>query len=288
MRSRTRCRCCSRSPATTTASSSRCRRHCRISPRFCLSEVPGHGWDLDGLDALQATSDLRHCTTIMYGALPARNRLTRADVDLNCCGRINTVSLPGACTWCVTCLQGEPIDSVCHEIGPHSSGVFTRRWSKAVVTMDCNTWLPNITLAGDNTPIPVPKPPAPPPPPHAVPCKNTTSVPPGYNCFQHSCAKDNSGGSSEHCGEDLCYPHVTEPSLCRPVPKTSAAAAAAEACSRLQTCQTFAIDTGSQDCGGYKPGPSPGDTCPKFFRVGKGGLTSDQSWTAYTKTTEAE
>lgn len=50
-----------------------------------------------------------------------------------------------------------------------TSGVFTRRWTKATIIMDCNTMTPNITLAGRSTPVKpkspwVPSPPPPPPP----------------------------------------------------------------------------------------------------------------------------
>jgi hypothetical protein len=54
---------------------------------------------------------------------------------------------------------GEPL-GLCNESAP---GVFTREWTKAMVTMDCNTMQPNITLAGHAEPI-RPKPPPPPPP----------------------------------------------------------------------------------------------------------------------------
>jgi len=37
---------------------------------------------------------------------------------------------------------GEPLE-LCHEV---SSGVFQRKWSKAVVQMDCNTWTPTIKM----------------------------------------------------------------------------------------------------------------------------------------------
>jgi hypothetical protein len=40
---------------------------------------------------------------------------------------------------------GEPVDNACYETAPNS-GVFTREWTKATVTMDCNTWTPTITM----------------------------------------------------------------------------------------------------------------------------------------------
>ena len=39
---------------------------------------------------------------------------------------------------------GEPVDKVCKETAA-SSGIFTREWSNAHVTMDCNKWAPSIT-----------------------------------------------------------------------------------------------------------------------------------------------
>ena len=34
---------------------------------------------------------------------------------------------------------GEPVDAACAEMGPAGSGVFSRKWSKASVSVDCNT-----------------------------------------------------------------------------------------------------------------------------------------------------
>ena len=45
---------------------------------------------------------------------------------------------------------GEPVDKICYETTP---GVFTRKWSKATITLDCNTWTPNITLSGSDAPL---------------------------------------------------------------------------------------------------------------------------------------
>ena len=39
---------------------------------------------------------------------------------------------------------GEP-EGLCSETAP-KSGIFTRKWTKADVAMDCNTWTPTITL----------------------------------------------------------------------------------------------------------------------------------------------
>jgi hypothetical protein len=38
---------------------------------------------------------------------------------------------------------GLPVDAVCAQV---SSGVFSRRWSNAHVTLDCNAWIANITM----------------------------------------------------------------------------------------------------------------------------------------------
>jgi len=38
---------------------------------------------------------------------------------------------------------GDPSDAYCQET---SSGVFQRKWSKAIVQMDCNTWTPTIKM----------------------------------------------------------------------------------------------------------------------------------------------
>ena len=41
---------------------------------------------------------------------------------------------------------GEPVDGQqCRETAPRS-GVFTREWSGATVSMDCNNWSPTITM----------------------------------------------------------------------------------------------------------------------------------------------
>lgn len=39
---------------------------------------------------------------------------------------------------------GEPVDKICKETAPNS-GIFTREWSRAVVSMDCSTYTPTIT-----------------------------------------------------------------------------------------------------------------------------------------------
>eukprot|EP01043_Picozoa_sp_COSAG02_P041017 COSAG02_NODE_3366_length_6865_cov_21.795300_4_plen_121_part_00 len=50
---------------------------------------------------------------------------------------------------------GVPVNEVCRETAP-GSGIFTRSWSKAEVSLDCNMFTPNITLSGQRTPLPVP------------------------------------------------------------------------------------------------------------------------------------
>jgi hypothetical protein len=39
---------------------------------------------------------------------------------------------------------GEPV-GLCKETAPNS-GVFEREWTKAKISMDCNTWTPTITM----------------------------------------------------------------------------------------------------------------------------------------------
>eukprot|EP00755_Sulcionema_specki_P024789 Sspe_Gene.1601::Locus_531_Transcript_1_1_Confidence_1.000_Length_1868::g.1601::m.1601 len=46
---------------------------------------------------------------------------------------------------------GEAVDEVCHQSSP---GVFTRRYTKATVTLDCTKWEPHIVLDGESSPIP--------------------------------------------------------------------------------------------------------------------------------------
>jgi hypothetical protein len=41
---------------------------------------------------------------------------------------------------------GEPVDAVCQETAPQ---VFTRKWTKATVSMDCNTYTPSIIFTAD-------------------------------------------------------------------------------------------------------------------------------------------
>ena len=41
---------------------------------------------------------------------------------------------------------GEPVDAVCQETAPNSQ-IFTRKWTKATVSMDCNTYTPTITFS---------------------------------------------------------------------------------------------------------------------------------------------
>ena len=40
---------------------------------------------------------------------------------------------------------GEPTDTICKETQP-GSNVFVREWSKATVTVDCNTWKNTIKM----------------------------------------------------------------------------------------------------------------------------------------------
>ena len=181
---------------------------------------------------------------------------------------------------------GEPVDPTCSETRP-GSGVFTRTWTKSVVTMDCNTWTPNITLAGHDGPIPVPKPPPPPPAPPpapAVPCKaNPVS---GYNCSLHRCSSDGSPARG-HCGNDLCYPKVSLPSLCSPLPDTllEAAAEAKRRCDGYQLCHSFGIDEDKYDQAGGKVNPAchvTPSSCYKFFQSGYAATNSvKDGWTMW-------
>ncbi len=142
---------------------------------------------------------------------------------------------------------GEPVDPICHETTP-GSGIFTRRWSKATVTLDCNTFTPNITLDGHSTPIPVPPPPTPPPPPPPAPppapCSTSLPNASGYTCTAHTCGYDQHP-VTEHCGDDLCYPTVHLPSLCAklPSPLSAAVAEAKRRCDAYQLCKNFGINT---------------------------------------------
>lgn len=45
----------------------------------------------------------------------------------------------------LTADYGVPVDPVCTETTP---GVFTRRWTKAVATLDCTTWTGRVTMSG--------------------------------------------------------------------------------------------------------------------------------------------
>ena len=126
-------------------------------------------------------------------------------------------------------------------------GIFTRRWTKASVTLDCNTFTPNITIDG----VPIPVPPGPPPPtppapaPPPTPCPASFNVT-GYSCTSHTCGAD-LHHVKEHCGDDLCYPTVHLPSLCEklPSPLSAAIAEAKQRCDTYQLCKNFAIDTGN-------------------------------------------
>ena len=40
---------------------------------------------------------------------------------------------------------GVPVDPVCAETGP-GTGVFSRRWTRALVSLDCSTYAGNITM----------------------------------------------------------------------------------------------------------------------------------------------
>lgn len=128
------------------------------------------------------------------------------------------------------------------------AGIFTRRWTKATVTLDCNTFTPNITLDGHSQPIPVPAGPPPPPPPAPAPpptpCPANFNVS-GYSCTVHTCGAD-VHPVKEHCGDDLCYPTVHLPSLCEklPTPLSAAIAEAKKRCDAYQLCKNFAINTG--------------------------------------------
>ena len=65
---------------------------------------------------------------------------------------------------------GRPL-GLCTETVP-GSGVFTRRWSKATITFDCNTWSHSGLLppSPPGPPPPPPPPPGPPPPPPNATC----------------------------------------------------------------------------------------------------------------------
>ena len=163
---------------------------------------------------------------------------------------------------------GVPTDPVCRETGP-GTGMFTRKWSKATVTLDCTTFMPNITVDGHGT-IPVPPPPAPPPPPPppppSLPCADPVA---GYDCSKNRCSSDGTP-SPGHCGPDLCWPNVTLPSLCAllPSPLSAAVAEAKRRCDGYQLCHSFGIDT-SKFGPHCKSSPS---ACQKFFQAGKEAL----------------
>ena len=143
---------------------------------------------------------------------------------------------------------GIPVDPICHETAP-SSGVFTRRWTKATVTLDCNTFTPNITLDGHSAPIPVPPLPPPPTPAPPAPCPPALNAT-GYSCTTHTCGAD-LHHVNEHCGDDLCYPTVKVASLCEPLPSPlgAAVAEAKRRCDEYAPCMNFAIDTDKTKCG---------------------------------------
>lgn len=162
---------------------------------------------------------------------------------------------------------GVPVDDFCHE-SSSGSGIFTRKWSKATVTLDCGTYTPNITVSGHGM-IPVPAPPhSPSPAPPGARCP--AGQVDGYTCQTHRCNSDASTAKGV-CGPDLCYPIVKEPALCMPLPQPLEAAAkeAAARCTAYQDCSSFGIDTDVKSWSG-PPGclPTSNQTCAKFFSSG--------------------
>jgi hypothetical protein len=53
-------------------------------------------------------------------------------------------------TRCQSTDYGVPIDESCHETG-EGTGVFTRKWSKATATMDCNAYTGKIEVVAQST-----------------------------------------------------------------------------------------------------------------------------------------
>jgi hypothetical protein len=112
-------------------------------------------------------------------------------------------------------------------------------------------------------------PPAPPPPGPAVPCTAAD----GYRCYSGRCA-DNTGKVRKNCGTDLCWPTVTNASLCRPLPEgSSKLATAAARCNGVPECHAFGL------CLSYMGGKSA-----KFFTVhDESQLIPAQGWKMWMK-----
>ena len=131
-------------------------------------------------------------------------------------------------------------------------------------------------------------PPPPPPPAPAKPCPAALQVP-GYTCHLNRCG-DDAFKVHAQCGEDLCWPQVSNATLCATLPgKAGSREAAAAAAARCTTfghgCKSFGMTPdgiwpSSNICGQTK-GVS---TCAKFFsNAGSDFLTPATDWAMWTK-----
>jgi len=112
-------------------------------------------------------------------------------------------------------------------------------------------------------------PPAPPPPPPAVPC---TAVG-GYTCYSDRCA-DDTGVVHQNCGADLCYPTVTNATLCSPLPTGSnKLVVAAARCRSVPGCHAF----------GLSPAYMGGSTAKFFTVVDESQLNPAPTWKVWMK-----
>ena len=166
---------------------------------------------------------------------------------------------------------GEPL-GLCRETSP-GSAVFTRQWTNANVTLDCNTWTANIS----NMPPPPPKPPAPSPTPTPAshPCTDYggTAGQPGFTCHDAVCV-----GSNGNCGTSLAEPKLDLSSGCSfknitdKVALEACAAAAAAACDQQPRCVSFALD----------PRWDSREPTAKLFSTGSS-LTNNAAWNVWVK-----
>lgn len=131
-------------------------------------------------------------------------------------------------------------------------------------------------------------PPPPPPTPPPAPCPAALHVT-GYTCHLNKCG-DDAFKVRAQCGTDLCWPQVSNASLCQALPgkngSPAAVGAAAARCTAFgHGCKSFGMTPDGIWPGADVCGNTPGvSTCSKFFsNSGNNFLIPATDWVMWTK-----
>ena len=133
-------------------------------------------------------------------------------------------------------------------------------------------------------------PPPPPPPPPPTPCQPKWEVA-GYTCHNNRCG-DDSFKVRAQCGADLCWPTMSNASLCGVVHgkdgTTAAVAAAAARCTSVgHGCKSFGMTPDGTWTGASASGcvvVAGSSTCAKWFsNSGDDFLTPATDWVMWTR-----